>query len=128
MIVLGTALTASAHMVFDIWFEQTTIMITKPGVYDCDVRVDPLYANVGFVLSVDQDSLPDNVHAMFMPPVGFFKYADDPPEMIKLIVIVGPQAPQGGYTMYCNLTQIIPPYDKDEETIRGPVLSISFSK
>jgi hypothetical protein len=114
--------------VFNIWFYPTYITITKPGVYDYDVTVDPLYEKVGFVLSVDQNSLPENVHAMVMPPVGFFQYANDQNKTLKLTLIVGPKAEQGGHQILFNLTQIIPPYGKDEHVISGPYLNISFSQ
>jgi hypothetical protein len=128
LVVLAIASAAWAHLVFSISFSQTYITITKAGVYECDITIDPLYAKVGFVLMVDENSLPDGVFAMIMPPVGFFKYADDPPKTLKLTLIVSPKAEQGVHQMVCNLTQIIPPYEKDETTINGPALNISISK
>lgn len=126
LIVLVALSGVWAHMVFSINFNPTSISITKAGVYYCDVTIDPLYEKVGYVLSVDQNSLPENIHAMFMPPVGFFQYANDPPQTIKLIIIAVGQG-QGSSQMICNLTQIIPPYDKDEHTVYGPYLSVNIS-
>jgi len=128
LIVLAIVSTAWAHLVFSISFNPSSFTITKAGVYQGDVTVDPLSYKVGFVLMVDENSLPDGVFAMIMPPVGFFKYADDPPATLKLILIVSPKAEQGVHQLVCNLTQIIPPYEKDETTINGPSLNISISK
>ena len=126
IIILGLVSAAWSHMVFGIYFQPSGLNITKPGVYECDVTVDPLYAKVGFVLQADQASLPDNVHVMIMPPVGFFKYANDPPKTLKMTIIAGPKAQQGSRNISLTLTQIIPPYDKDVHIINGPYLNISF--
>ncbi len=121
--IVGSLGSAAAHNVVGFWFQPTMVDVAKAGVYQVDVTIDPYYGNIGWIVQVDQATIPDGVMMIMMPPFGYTMDASQN-KKAKLFVIVTPGAPNGSYYPVFKVTQIIPPYDPDETRINGPYLSI----
>ena len=121
--IVGSLGSADAHNVVGFWFAPTMVDVAKAGVYQVDVTIDPYYGNIGWIVRVDQATIPEGVIMMMMPPFGYTMDASQN-KYAKLLVIVTPGAPNGSYYPVFDVTQIIPPGPTDETRINGPYLSI----